>query len=86
MPNTMLRILVVALSVSSATPFVPNAPSQPVSSSSSCILSKKSGGDGVENQQAFAVGSFVEFVEKSRTHIGKIGGVEHKSSGGARYQ
>ena len=81
----MLRILVVALSLSSATPFVPNAPSQPVSSSS-CILSKKSGGDGIENQQAFAVGSFVEFVEKSRTHIGKIGGVEHKSSGGARYQ
>ena len=85
MPHTMLRILVVALSLSLATPFVPNAPPQIVPSSS-CILSKKSGGDGVENQQAFAVGSFVEFVEKSRTHIGKIGGVEHKSSGGARYQ
>jgi hypothetical protein len=48
--------------------------------------SKKSGGDEVENQQAFAVGSFIEFVEKSRTHIGKIEAVEHKSSGGARYQ
>jgi len=51
-----------------------------------CLQSKKSGDDEVVNQQAFAVGSFVEFVEKSRTHIGKIGSVEHKSSGGARYQ
>ena len=85
MPGTILRILVGALSLSSATSFVVNAPSQRVLSSS-CILSKKSGGEGVENQQAFAAGSFVEFVEKSRTHIGKIEGVEHKSSGGARYQ
>ena len=28
----------------------------------------------------------VEFEEKKRTHIGKIESVEHKSSGGARYQ
>ena len=37
-------------------------------------------------QQAFAVGTFVEFEEKKRTHIGKISAVEHKSSGGARYR
>jgi len=37
-------------------------------------------------QQAFAAGSFVEFTEKKRIHIGKIDMVEHKTSGGARYQ
>jgi len=37
-------------------------------------------------QPAFATGSFVEFSEKKRTHVGKIETVEHKSSGGARYQ
>ncbi|KAL7448123.1 hypothetical protein ACHAWC_000372, partial [Mediolabrus comicus] len=34
---------------------------------------------------AFSVGSFVEFEEKKRSHVGKINAVEHKSSGGARY-
>ncbi|EJK63287.1 hypothetical protein THAOC_16069 [Thalassiosira oceanica] len=34
---------------------------------------------------AFASGSFVEFREKSRTHVGKIESVQHKTSGGARY-
>lgn len=72
-----------ALVCSSATAFVANAPSL---STLSCVYSKKSAADEVENQQAFAVGSFIEFVEKSRTHIGKIESVEHKSSGGARYQ
>lgn len=42
-------------------------------------------GDDVEQQQAFPVGTFVEFVEKKRVHIGKILSVEHKSNGGARY-
>ena len=79
----MLRFLLIsALSFSSVTAFVANAPV----SSSVCLQAKKSSGEEVENQQAFAVGSFVEFVEKSRTHIGKIKEVEHKSSGGARYQ
>ena len=36
-------------------------------------------------QQAIASGSFVEFCEKKRIHIGKIETVEHKASGGARY-
>ncbi|KAL3780467.1 hypothetical protein ACHAWO_011790 [Cyclotella atomus] len=85
----MLRLLVVsALSFSTATAFVANAPASITKPfmASSCMHSKKPGGDEVENQQAFAVGSFIEFVEKSRTHIGKIEAVEHKSSGGARYQ
>ena len=84
----MLRFLLLSFfSVSTVTAFVPNAPLKLMSqSTSSCIRGKKSGDDEVVNQQAFAVGSFIEFVEKSRTHIGKIESVEHKSSGGARYQ
>lgn len=84
----MLRLLVSALSLSSSftlsSAFVPVAPSN-VFSSSTCINSKKDAVDEVVNQVAFAAGSFVEFSEKKRTHIGKIDAVEHKSSGGARY-
>ena len=83
----MLRLLVSILSLSSARAFVAVTPQSNVVSSPSCIYSKKGdAGDEVVQQQAFAVGSFVEFVEKKRTHIGKIDSVEHKSSGGARYQ
>jgi hypothetical protein len=46
---------------------------------------KGSDSDEVVQQQSFAVGSFVEFEEKKRSHVGKIDAVEHKSSGGARY-
>lgn len=49
------------------------------------FLAKKDGDNVVVNQQAFSVGSFVEFNEKKRVHTGKILNVEHKSSGGARY-
>lgn len=41
--------------------------------------------DSPPQQNAIAVGTFVEFQEKKRTHIGKIDTVEHKASGGARY-
>jgi hypothetical protein len=81
----MLRLLVVSALSLSATAFVAVGPTS-MMPHSSCILSKKSANEEVVNQQVFAVGSFVEFVEKSRTHIGKIEEVEHKSSGGARYQ
>ena len=47
------------------------------------LSSKKD--DEVVQQQAIACGSFVEFCEKKRIHIGKIETVEHKASGGARY-
>ena len=52
------------------------------------MLVKQQGGagDAVVQQKAVESGSFVQFVEKKRTHIGKIDAVEHKSSGGARYQ
>ena len=58
------------------------------SSFSNVILFAKNeaSSDSPPQQQAFAVGTFVEFVEKSREHVGKITKVEHKSSGGARYQ
>ena len=39
----------------------------------------------VVQQQAFTVGTLVEFEEKKRTHVGKITASEHKSNGGARY-
>jgi hypothetical protein len=49
-------------------------------------LSSKKTSDDVVQQQAYPVGTFVEFEEKSRGHIGKIAKVEHKSTGVARYQ
>ena len=84
----MLRLIISALSLTAAKSFVVNnspyhAPTTKIVSS---LQSKKDGGDDVVQQQAFASGSFVEFVEKKRNHIGKIESVEHKSSGGARYQ
>mmetsp|Transcript_14781 Transcript_14781/g.23121 ORF Transcript_14781/g.23121 Transcript_14781/m.23121 type:complete len:226 (+) Transcript_14781:215-892(+) len=45
----------------------------------------KAKSDDVVNQRAFAVGTFVEFHEKKRVHVGKIVSLEHKSNGGARY-
>jgi len=59
-----------------------------INPSSVCALQGKKGTDSDEvvvQQQAFSVGSFVEFEEKKRSHVGKIDAVEHKSSGGARY-
>jgi len=47
--------------------------------------SKQKDGDEVVQQKALPVGTFVEFEEKKRTHIGKVEEVEHKSTGGARY-
>ena len=40
----------------------------------------------MDQQHAFAAGTFVEFQEKNRVHVGKIASVEHKSNGGARYE
>ena len=75
----MLRLLVSILSLSSTRAFVAITPQSNLVSSPSCIYSKKGdAGDEVVQQQAFAVGSFVEFVEKKRTHIGKIGGARYQ--------
>jgi hypothetical protein len=56
------------------------------SSSLPLLNSKQDSDDEIVQQRAFSVGTFVEFQEKARTHIGKIDSVEHKSTGGARYQ
>ena len=81
----MLRLIISALSLTSsfhqASAFVPSN----VMPSTTCLNGKKDAGDEVVQQVAFAAGSFVEFAEKKRVHIGKIDAVEHKSSGGARY-
>lgn len=83
----MLRLLVIAFSsLSVARAFVPVSPSAAMPSATARLDSKKGDSDDVVQQQAFAAGSFVEFTEKKRTHVGKIDSVEHKSSGGARYQ
>ena len=79
------RLYPVALALSSldaASAFIarPYAPS-----ATSSLLGKKDSSDDVVKQQAFSAGSFVEFQEKKRIHVGKIDAVEHKSSGGARY-
>ena len=83
--NIMLRLLITALSLSASSAFTIH-PAASKSTSTTCLYSKKDSTGEVVNQQAFASGTFVEFVEKKRTHIGKIESVEHKSSGGARYQ
>jgi hypothetical protein len=49
------------------------------------FFSKKSQ-DEAAVQQAYTVGTFVEFEEKNRLHIGTISEMEHKSNGGARYK
>jgi hypothetical protein len=52
----------------------------------SSLASKKGSADADVEQHAYPVGTFIEFEEKSREHIGKIEKAEHKSSGRARYQ
>ena len=46
-------------------------------------LDGKKGGDGVSHPSALAIGTFVEFEEKSREHVGKITTADNiKGSGG----
>jgi hypothetical protein len=51
-----------------------------------CAKRNADDGEAPVQQQTFAVGSFVEFEEKKRVHIGTIEDKEHKSNGGARYK
>lgn len=67
--------------------YVSNTVQSTISPVKTSLFSKNSeSGDDVVQQQAFTVGTFVEFEEKKREHIGKIARTEHKSNGGARYQ
>lgn len=70
---------VLSQSIRKATIKLPHALSSSKSSDSETSKSPP-------QQQAFSVGTFCEFEEKKRTHIGKIVSVEHKTSGGARYR
>jgi hypothetical protein len=80
----MTRLVLLCLGAVSVNAFV--QPQFAVIRSVPLYSSKKEGDvEVVSQQKAFPVGTFVEFEEKKRTHIGKIDAVEHKSSGGARY-
>ena len=60
---------------------------QPQVLSGSVLCSRKKGGDADEDapSHAFSVGTFVEFEEKTRVHVGKI--LESEiNNGGARYE
>ena len=46
------------------------------------LYGKKVGDDVSHQSAAFAIGTFVEFQEKSREHIGKITKADRKSSSG----
>ena len=61
------------------------APQSFVYADSKTSSQAKKSGDDVVQQYAFPVGTFIEFEEKNREHIGKIAKLEHKISGGARY-
>jgi hypothetical protein len=50
------------------------------------LFAKKTEDEAAVLQQAYEVGTFVEFEEKNRVHIGTISEKEHKSNGGARYK
>ena len=81
--NSLLLCFVASVAVDPSLAFVA-APS--LKHGGVKLLAKKSDGDAeVVQQSAFAVGTFVEFEEKKRVHVGKIEDVQHKSSGGARY-
>eukprot|EP00970_Alexandrium_tamarense_P008376 scaffold1593_cov193-Alexandrium_tamarense.AAC.77 len=75
----LTRSIICALSLATSTAFIVPNTSTFIKRPSTHLLSK---GDDVTQQHAFASGSFVEFEEKGRTHIGTIESVAHKSNGG----
>jgi hypothetical protein len=79
----LTRSIICALSLATSTAFIVPNTSTFIKRPSTHLLSK---GDDVTQQHAFASGSFVEFEEKGRTHIGTIESVAHKSNGGTRYR
>ena len=82
----MNRLLLLCLFLESAlvTSF---QPVKPLHQASLVALSSKNDGDADPvMQQGYSVGTFVEFEEKNRVHIGTIAEKENKASGGARYK
>mmetsp|Transcript_14692 Transcript_14692/g.22762 ORF Transcript_14692/g.22762 Transcript_14692/m.22762 type:complete len:237 (+) Transcript_14692:190-900(+) len=76
----LLTISLVTISSAAAFVTIPSRFGQ----CNSILFSKKDAADTV-NVPTFPIGSFVEFEEKKRIHVGTIDTVEHKASGGARY-
>lgn len=82
----MFRIVLLCALVAVANGFVQSQSAIILRAPTTTSLnSRHQGTDEVVQQRAFPTGTFVEFQEKKRTHIGKIDSVEHKSTGGARY-
>lgn len=50
-----------------------------------CSLHAKKGGDEAFHPTVYPVGTFIEFEEKSRDHVGKITKMDHTTSGTTRY-
>lgn len=79
-------LLLCALVLSEVTAFQPFLVSSLTRPDIFLLHSKKSDGDEPSMHHAYAAGTFVEFEEKNRVHIGTIEDTEHKSNGGARYK
>jgi len=78
---SLLFVLALSLcSTSSAFIVLPKSPAHP----STSVEAKKHGDETVVNP-SFPAGTFIEFTEKKRSHVGKIDTIEPKSSGGVRY-
>jgi len=75
----MLRFIILSIATTHA--FLQH----PHTFAPSLILNSKKGDAVDAAQQKFSVGSFVEFQEKSRVHVGKIAQVEQKGNGASRY-
>ena len=82
-----MRLALCGIALTTTTVHAFYLPALPRVCQNPLIMAAASSSDDAGPQvQAFAVGTFVEFEEKKRTHIGKIEAVEYKSGGGARYR
>lgn len=85
--TAILQVVCLCAAASSSSAFVVRPQPQIAAPTTRPLNSKKAtGGDDVVQQKSFSVGTFVEFQEKKRIHVGKIETVELKSNGGARYE
>lgn len=80
MPRFLTVYIVLLVGAANAFQVKPRLPI-----SSSALFSKNNHAEEATQQHAFPVGTFVEFQEKSREHVGKIENIEHKGNGAARY-
>mmetsp|Transcript_53420 Transcript_53420/g.79391 ORF Transcript_53420/g.79391 Transcript_53420/m.79391 type:complete len:231 (+) Transcript_53420:117-809(+) len=80
MVRTLSQLILLAF-VGSAAAFL-HQPFTVCRGSAFKLNAKKSSGEPVHT---YSIGTFVEFEEKKRTHLGKVDDVQYKSSGQARY-